>query len=138
MDYDPRDWYWVIGSGTSQVYASARGQFVSVDDPVYLEWLSDSTPTHIDTMDSLKAVLTDANVAPYLTVTPRQARLALLGAGLLDEVETAVTNAGGAAKITWDYATQIRRTDPLVTILGTALGLSDAQIDALFTRALQL
>ena len=138
MDYDPRNWYWVVGRDTSQVYASARGQFVSVDDPVYLEWLSDSTPTHIDTMESLKAVLTDANVAPYLMVTPRQARLALLGAGLLDEVETAVTNAGGAAKITWDYATQIRRTDPLVTILGTALGLSDAQIDALFTRALQL
>lgn len=133
--YDPRDWYWVVGADDSEVYASARAEFVPVDDPTYLSWLADNAPTPIDTLDNLKNVLTDAGVPPYLSVTPRQARLALLGAGLLTQVEAAVTNAGGAAKITWDYATQIRRTDPLVTTLGAALGLSDAQIDALFAQA---
>lgn len=137
--YDPRDWYWIVGADDPQVYASARAEFVPADDPAYLEWLaSDNAPTPIGTLDNLKGVLTDAGVPPYLSVTPRQARLALLGAGLLNQVETAVTNAGGAAKITWDYATQIRRTDPLVTTLGATLGLSDAQIDALFEQAAAL
>jgi hypothetical protein len=78
--------------------------------------------------------------APYVAPVPtsvsqRQARLALLGAGLLDQVETIVTAAGGAAKITWDWATEITRHDPMVSTLGPALGLSDAQIDALFVTA---
>lgn len=69
------------------------------------------------------------------TVTPRQARLALLSAGLLDQVEAAVNAAGGATKITWEYATEIRRSDPLISSIGTTLSLTAAQIDALFLAA---
>lgn len=88
----------------------------------------------------------DLEVAAFLTpstavvtsVTPRQARLALLAAGLLDQVETAVNQAGGAVKITWDYATEINRNDPLITTLGKTLNLTDTQIDNLFTQAATL
>lgn len=69
------------------------------------------------------------------SVTPRQARIALLGAGLLPQVEAAVASVGGATQITWDYATQITRDDPLIQTLGTVLKLSSAQIDALFQLA---
>lgn len=75
---------------------------------------------------------------PVTTVTPRQARLALLAAGLLDQVEAAVASAGGATKITWDYAAVINRDDPLITTLGASLNLTSAQIDALFTQAATL
>lgn len=75
---------------------------------------------------------------PITSVTPRQARLALLVAGLLDQVDAAVTTAGGATKITWDYATEINRNDPLITSIGAALGLTSAQIDALFAHAATL
>src|ERR1700683_4341722 len=51
---------------------------------------------------------------PWFTVTPRQARLALLGAGLLDKVEAAVNGAGGAAENTWGYATIINPADALL------------------------
>lgn len=43
----------------------------------------------------------------------RQARLALLGAGLLAQVNTAVANMvgaeGDAARIEWEYAQEVRR-----------------------------
>ncbi|WP_050384572.1 hypothetical protein [Bradyrhizobium pachyrhizi] len=72
---------------------------------------------------------------PVVAVTPRQARLALLAAGLLDQVDAAVDAAGGATKITWEYATEIRRDDPMISTVGAALSLTSDQIDALFTAA---
>ena len=82
----------------------------------------------------------DAAVVAFLnprinSVTPRQARLALLSAGLLPAVESAVKAAGGATQITWEYATEINRNDALITTLGSALGLTDAAIDLLFKQA---
>ncbi|MFM9829724.1 MAG: hypothetical protein ACKVOB_13445 [Sphingomonas sp.] len=75
-----------------------------------------------------------------MIVSMRQARLALLGAGLLDDVEAAINGiadaaARTAAQIDWEYATEVRRVSPLVASLGPALGLTDAQIDALFVAA---
>lgn len=67
--------------------------------------------------------------------TPRQARLALLAAGLLDQAEAAVTTAGGATKISWDYASVFNRTDALVTAIGGSLNLTSDQIDVLFKYA---
>ena len=69
-------------------------------------------------------------------ITPRQARLALLGAGLLDTVEGAFAQLPEpqrtAASIEWEYATAIERHSPLVSQFGPMLGLTEAQIDALF------
>lgn len=75
-----------------------------------------------------------ANVRPQ-TVTQKQARLALLGAGLLDQVNAAVLAAGGAVQITWEYSDLINRTDTLIVAIGASLGLTSAQIDALFVTA---
>ena len=75
-------------------------------------------------------------------VTMRQARLALLGAGLLDDVETAINAmtdpAKSAARIEWDYSNSLRRDHALVTALGAALGLTTEQVDALFVAAAAL
>lgn len=71
---------------------------------------------------------------PY-SVTPRQARLALLASGWLQMVETAVNSGAPEHKITWEYATEILRSDPLVTFFGDTLGLSSEQIDDLFRAA---
>ena len=74
------------------------------------------------------------------SVTPRQARLALLGAGLLDDVHAAITAIPDpvprkAAEIEWEYATVIERSSPLVQSLAAGLGLTAADIDALFEAA---
>lgn len=71
-------------------------------------------------------------------VSPRQARLALLGAGLLDKVQAAVNAAGGATLITWEYATQFNRNDPMIVQIGASLNLTSAQIDQLFVTAATL
>jgi hypothetical protein len=68
-------------------------------------------------------------------VTIRQAKLALLAGGLLDDADAAVAAAGQAAQIEWEYATEVRRDNTLVTGIGAALGLNEAQIDALFIAA---
>lgn len=72
-------------------------------------------------------------------VSMRQARLALLAAGLLAGVDAAISALpspdGEAARIDWEYAVEVRRSSPLIATLGPALGLDDAAIDALFIAA---
>lgn len=72
-------------------------------------------------------------------VSMRQARLALLSAGLLGSVESVIDGLESpqkeAARIEWEYAQEVRRTDPLVLLLAPALNLSEEAIDGLFTRA---
>lgn len=72
-------------------------------------------------------------------VTMRQARLALLSAGLLAQVNTAVANMpgteGDAARIEWEYAQEVRRDSPLVAGLSAALGLTDETLDNLYKVA---
>jgi hypothetical protein len=69
------------------------------------------------------------------SASPAQARLALLGAGLLSQVEAIVASADAATRIAWDNANVIERNSPTVAALSAALGLTSAQLDALFTAA---
>lgn len=77
-------------------------------------------------------------VAPA-SVTMRQARLALLGAGLLGSVQTAIDALPSpqreAAQIEWDYSNELKRDNPFVALLAPALGLTSEQLDALFITA---
>lgn len=72
------------------------------------------------------------------SVTMRQARLALHGAGLLAAVNAAINAAGEAAKIEWEYAQEVQRASGLVPAMAAQLGMNDAQLDALFTAAAAL
>ena len=69
---------------------------------------------------------------------PRQARLALLAAGLLDLVEAWVATQNRAVQIEWQVAPKIRRNWPLIANAAADLGLTDAGLDALFAQALLL
>lgn len=76
-------------------------------------------------------------------VSMRQARLALLQAGLLSQVEAAIAaieDAGQrqAVQIEWEYAAEVNREHPWVQSLATALGLTEVQLDDLFTLAATL
>jgi hypothetical protein len=77
---------------------------------------------------------------PPEAVTARQARLALLGAGLLDNVDATLASipdplSRRAAQIEWEYALEIRRDSPLVAALAPLLGLTAEQVDDLFRAA---
>ena len=75
-------------------------------------------------------------------VTMRQARLALLSAGKLATVNAAIAGMTGAqgeaARIEWEFSSEVKRNQPLVLSMGQALGMSGGQLDALFTAAAKL
>ncbi len=68
-------------------------------------------------------------------VTMRQARLALLQQGLLSSADAAITTAGQAAQIEWEYARIVEMDSPLVESMRTALTLTDDDILGLFAIA---
>lgn len=77
------------------------------------------------------------------TVTRRQARQALLLAGLLDNVQPAIDSIAdpvqrSMAQIEWDDSQQFERERPLLITLATALGLGAEALDNLFIQAAQL
>ena len=68
------------------------------------------------------------------TITPRQARLALLKRNLLDAVD-AFLQTNPEHKIEWEYATYFERNSNLIISAGAGLGLTSEQIDELFIYA---
>lgn len=96
------------------------------------------------------AVPEGVGILPYVAppapvpsvVSMRQARLALLGAGLYVSVDAAIDSLPSpqkeAARIEWEYATEVQRSSGLVPMMGAALGLDDAGLDALFVNAAAL
>lgn len=110
-----------------------NGQFASLvgtnethsitTSPIYLAWLAEgNTP--------LPADIPPAEIP---VITMRQARLALLDAGLLATVDGYISGQlDDAIKIYWDYSTEVHRDNPLVNQILTALGKSSADIDNLF------
>lgn len=76
------------------------------------------------------------------SVSMRQARLALLQAGKLSDVDAAIAALPSpekeAAQIEWEYAAEVKRTSRLVENLTPALGLSEAEMDGLFKLAATL
>jgi hypothetical protein len=73
-----------------------------------------------------------------LSITPRQARLILLQQGLLPYVEKTILEQDEATRITWEYASEFRRDDPLLTGIAKNLNLTDEQIDQFFIEAAKL
>lgn len=94
----------------------------------------------IITVDPVKAAEIDRQKIP--TLSPRQLRLALLRLGMTGaQVEAQIAAMPGtdadreAAMIEWEYAPTYQRDHPLVIMLGAALGLTQAQIDAAWMEA---
>lgn len=71
-----------------------------------------------------------------LRVSRFQARAALLGAGLLEAVRTAVAESDDEIiQLAWDESIEFWRMSPAILALAPILGLSDDQVDQLFIAA---
>lgn len=132
--------------------ASARGFFVpGLHNPIPTDAV-EVTDTHyralIEGQAAGKEIVPGTDGQPTLApptaavperVTMRQARLALLQAGQLDSVESALQamtgDVGRAARIEWDFSSEVWRYKPFVLQLTDALGLSESQVDDLFIAA---
>lgn len=69
-------------------------------------------------------------------ISMRQARLALLADGLLDDVEAALSTP--EYKIWWEYSTVVERNNYLVNDILKILGKTDSEIDQMFIGATKL
>jgi protein-disulfide isomerase-like protein with CxxC motif len=76
----------------------------------------------------------DQNIIPQV-VTRRQALLALLAADKLDQIDLLIQNAPRAVQIAWAAAGTFERNSPLIAALAPQVGLTEADIDNLFTEA---
>lgn len=76
------------------------------------------------------------------SVTMRQARIALAQAGILSTVNSAIAamtgTAGDVARIEWEYSSSVERDRPFVQSMKASLGLTEKQLDDLFTLAATL
>lgn len=98
----------------------------------------DATPEEV-------AEIEERQSAPPLVpaiVTMRQARLALLQTGLLDQVAGIIAAMPSpqkeAAQIEWEYSQTVERNRELVAVLAPALGLDGTGTDQLFIEAAKL
>ena len=108
------------------------GAFVNPETNVeYLQWLAEgNTP--------------EPYVAPPppipTTVTRFQALAVLAAGGYLDTVRTYINtlDQNNVQRLAWENAADWERTSPTLNALATMLGLTDAQVDALFIAASQV
>lgn len=125
----------------------ADSGYVLVDNPPnittnqVLSWSSETLSWNV--RDKTEEELRAEYIATVpVTVSMRQARLALLQQGLLESVNTALTAMEGvegeAARIEWEYATEVYMYSPLVQSLTNVLGLTQQQILELFSLASSL
>ena len=121
-----------------QAYANNQMDLLAAD-------LGADAPQYQALMDEVAATYVPPPPAPPVVpqaVTMRQARLALLGAGLLSQVDAAIASLPSpqkeAAQIEWEYAAVVQRNSGLVPAMAQALGMTEAQIDALFFLAATL
>lgn len=71
----------------------------------------------------------------WMKVSPVQARLALIQAGLLSQVDTLVSSSPQEVKTWYEYATSWERDHKFVKTFATQLQLTDKQVDDLFKTA---
>jgi len=112
------------------LFAETRGQNTYPVDGWY--WF--------DTLD--EAMLALAEKPPVTQISMYQARLRLLQIGALDSVTEAIGSLPepdkSAAQIGWDYAPYLIRNHPVVLLMQSALGWTDAQTDSFFETAAAL
>jgi hypothetical protein len=123
-----------------------------INHPVY-GWIPftadpNDSGAEFDVAPLYAALAADPNTLPYVapppivpeTVTPRQVRLLLLQQGLLATIEATIASMDQATQITWQYASEFRRDDPLLNAMAASLvpPLTSQQIDDFFIAASQL
>jgi hypothetical protein len=139
------------GAEIDGIVLSGQYSTININDAIYGIEAAATLKTNLKPYEYTgPAIRLFFGVAPHdysttvpFSVTMRQARLALLNLGVLDNVETAIASIADpvikkAAQITWEFSSEVQRNNGLVTQLAPALGLTSEQIDNLFITAANL
>lgn len=143
--YDANNWYWIVGN-RSDVFSSASAEYVETTDATYTTFVADGgVPTRIASEAELGEVLAHAGVEsnPFppvpVYVTMAQARVALKQAGLFNTIDAGLNALSepqkSVALTAWEYSPNVSRNGALVTTLAGQFGLTEKQLDDLFTAA---
>ena len=106
--------------------------------PLADDWVQSDTAAIGDLYENGEFIRPPTPPAPVPEViTPRQAKIALLQAGLLDDVEAAIAaipdeTTRRIAQVDWADAQEVRRDWPLLVQMAGQMGLTDTQVDELF------
>jgi hypothetical protein len=119
-------------------------RMIPVDEVIAGDWVHFHANGARDGVEMVVLVPPAASIVPQ-KVTRRQARQALLLAGLLDDVPLAIAALDDGtpegkqkmrlAQIEWEDSLEFERSRPLVVEIGHAIGLNAEQMDALFVTA---
>lgn len=115
----------------------------ATDKETALAALQSQLDTATATIAARNATIHDLQNPPAPTdpvVTALQARIAMKQAGVLGAVlaHMAALPEDDTVRIYWEYATQFHRSNPVLTGVASALGLTDQQVDDLFAAAQQV
>ena len=126
-------------------FSNAGGTFVLRSDGALVAWdPADGRPVDIEghagqTWAEDGSPAPAAFVAPPApvpqTISAMQAKVALSRAGLLTSVQTWVNSQSAETQLIWNSASSFDRGSALIASAAVALGLTSAQVDALFVTA---
>lgn len=104
------------------------------DWPAYLAWLSTGgvpqAPAATPPPDLPSPV--------PMSVTRYRALAAMHMAGIIGDVETIIADMHPLTQLAWQAAATFRRDSPLLKSVSLQLGMTDAEVDALFVMAASL
>ena len=133
----------LTGAYMQDVLPAHQAAHIPVVDPaVYANWVKYQANLARDGLELAPPPPPPGPVVPT-EVTMRQGREALIRAGLDGQVDAALAAIVDPLqkKIAlnyWQNSNAFERSNPLIATLGAALGLTSAQIDALFIQAATL
>lgn len=131
----------LTGAYIQDLHPAHEGIYIEATDEQLANWVLYQANATFDGLELAPPPAPPAVAVPQ-SVTMRQARLALLGAGLLDDIDAAINSLPSpqkeAAKIEWEYSQEVQRHNGFVSVLAPMLGLTVAQIDSLLVEAAKL
>lgn len=134
---------YTINTATNEVTRDSDGVIVapcqSVEEPGFIEYIAWINEGNHPTEIYEPPIIIEQHVPQ--SVTMRQARLAMLNAGILHLVDDAIAAMPSpdkeAAQINWEYASEIARNDTMIGALALSLGMTEQNVDELFIVASQ-
>ena len=125
----------IIGwDGVSVFTQPLNTQLIKFNGPAGVGWHWDGTKA----VDPRPVPVAPQTPTVPQTVSPRQARLALIQAGLYDQVTTTISSSDKTTQVWWEFASVIERQNPILLRVAAQIGLQYYQIDSLFILAATL
>lgn len=124
-------------------YAKRRSEYPPIQEQIAAIWKGPSSKDYEDIQTKIQQIKgkypidSSENFIP-LVVSPFQAKAALLQSGVLNDVETLISNSDQLTQMAWNEALEFRRYSPAVLNIAVALNWTEEFLDNLFINAYEI